>query len=94
VPLPTEDLDQLIVHDLDDLLARLDAVQHVGPQRALAHASHELLDNLEVDIRLEQRETNLAQGDVEVGLGDLGLASQTGSDRLETRGQGFEHQDE
>ena len=45
----------------------------------------ELLDDLEVDVGLEQREADLAQGDVEVGLGDLRLAAQALGDALQAR---------
>ena len=90
--LAAQHLDQLVVDDLDDLLAGLDAIEHVGSERALAHAGDEVLDDLEVDVRLEQGKANLAQRDVEVGLGDLGLATQAVGDRLQARRQGFEHQ--
>ena len=76
VALASEHLDQLVVHDLDDLLAGLDSVEHVGADRLLAHAGHEGLDDLVVDIGLQQGKPDLAQGDVKVGLGDLGLATQ------------------
>ena len=45
--------------DLHDLLAGREALQDVGAERALADARHELLDHLEVDVRLEQREPDL-----------------------------------
>ena len=45
--------------DLHDLLAGRDALQHVLAERALAHLSYEVLDDLEVDVRLEQREPDL-----------------------------------
>ena len=47
---------------LHDLLARLQALQHLLAEGALAHLGDELLDDLEVDVSLEQRETDLAHG--------------------------------
>ena len=89
--LASEHVDQLVMHDLDDLLAGLDSVEHVGADRLLAHAGNEGLDDLVVDIGLQQGKPDLAQGDVKVGLGDLGLATQAGGDGLQARRQGFEH---
>ena len=53
---------QLLVDDLHDLLARRQALEHVRAERALAHAADEVLDDLEVDVGLEQREPDLAHG--------------------------------
>ena len=51
---------QLLVHDLHDLLAGGQALLDFLADRALADALDELLDDLEVDVRLEQREADLA----------------------------------
>ena len=83
MPLAAEHLHQLVVDDLHDLLAGLDPVQHVGAEGALADSGHEVLDDAEVDVRLEQGEADLAQRDVQVGFGDLCLAAQTVGDRLQ-----------
>ena len=91
VALAAEDRHQLVVDHLDDLLARVQPAEHLQAQGSLAHARHELLDDLEVDVRLEQGKPNLAQRDVEVGLGDAGLAAQALGDRLQARGEGLEH---
>ena len=48
--------------DLHDLLAGREALQHLLAERALAHVSDEVADDLEVDIGLEQREPDLAHG--------------------------------
>jgi hypothetical protein len=50
------------VHDLHDLLAGREALPHVLAERTLAHVRDELLDDAEVDVRLEQREPHLAHG--------------------------------
>ena len=51
---------QLLVDDLHDLLAGVEALQDVLAGRALAHLRDEVLDDLEVDVGLEQREPDLA----------------------------------
>ena len=91
MPLPAEDGDELVVDDLDDLLAGVDPAEHVGADRAFPNVGDEVLDDLEVDVRLEQGEADLAQRLVEVGLGDARLATKALRDHLEARGQGFEH---
>ena len=53
-------LCQLLVHDLHDLLPGREALQHVLPERPLAHLSDELPDDVEVDVGLEQGEADLA----------------------------------
>ena len=50
------------MHDLHDLLAGREALQHLLAEGALAHLRHELLDDLEVDVGFEQREADLAHG--------------------------------
>ena len=52
-------LGQLLVDDLDHLLARLEPLQHLLAERPLSHGFDELLHDLEVDVRLEQGEADL-----------------------------------
>ena len=85
VPLAAERRHQLFVDDLHDLLARVEPGQQVAADGPLTDPRDEVLDDLEVDVRLEQREPDLAQRDVEVALGDLGLAAQTTRDALQAR---------
>jgi hypothetical protein len=51
---------QLLVDDAHDLLAGGEALRHVRAERPLADARDEVLHDLEVDVRLEQRKANLA----------------------------------
>src|SRR5262249_51314556 len=55
-----EKLRQLLLDDLHDLLARRQALADVLPESALAHVGDEVLDDAEVDVRLEQGEAHLA----------------------------------
>ena len=94
VQLPTlaaERRDELVVNDLDDLLSGIEPGQEVRAQRALTDAGDELLHHAEVDVRLEQRQADLAQGDVEVGLGDLCFPAQAVDHGLQPGTERFEH---
>ena len=74
---------ELLVDDADDLLAGGEALEDVGADRPLADAGHEVLDDLEVDVRLEQGEPDLAHRGVDVGLADAAAAGQVGEGRRE-----------
>ena len=82
---------QLLVHDLDDLLAGIEAVEHIAAHRALAHARHEVLDHAEVDVGLEQREAHLAQRSIDVRLGYPAAAGQLAEDAAESFREIVEH---
>ena len=53
--------DQLLVHDLHDLLRRREALHDLGAEGALLDVGDELAHDLEVDVGLEQRQADLAQ---------------------------------
>ena len=89
-PLPHQ-LGQLLVDDLHDLLAGRQALQHLGAERACLHAHEELLDDLEVDVGLEQREADLAQRLVEILLGEDPAVAQARENALELVGERVEH---
>ena len=74
---------QLLVHGLYDLLARRDALQHLLAERALAHLRDEVLDDLEVDVGLEQREADLAHGTGDRLLVELASATEVAEGALE-----------
>src|SRR4051794_1801341 len=82
---------ELLVDDLDDLLAGVELTDHVGAQAALLDAARELLDDLEVDVGLEQREADLAHGLVDVVLGQGSAGADVGERLLELLGEGVEH---
>ncbi len=86
-----QERDQLLVDDLHDLLAGGQAVEDLGAGRALAHAGHEVLDDLEVDVRLEQRQAHLAHGGIDVGLADSPAARQGTEGLAQPLAQRVEH---
>ena len=71
-----QERDELVVDDLDDLLAGGQALEDLRADGALADARDEVLDDLEVDVGLEQREADLAHGGIDVGLADPAAAGQ------------------
>jgi hypothetical protein len=79
----SEQRDQLVAHDLDHLLRRREAFQHILPQSSLAHPVDERLDDAEVHVGLEKSEPNLAQRAPEHLLGHPALALEAPKDSLE-----------
>ena len=86
-----EQRDHLIAHDFHDLLRRGEAAQHLFFHRAVTHAVDERLDDLEVDVRLEQGEPDLAKGRLD-GLGrQPGFTPQRLEYVLKSITEGLEH---
>ena len=75
---------QLLVDDLDHLLARVEALQHLGAETALLQRLGEGFDDLEVDVGLEQGEADLAHRRIDVALVQLAARANVGERRLET----------
>ena len=81
--LAAEDPDELFVDDLDDLLGRVQRLRDLSALGPFAHRRDELLDDRERDVGLEQGHPDLAQGGVDVGVGEPALAAEV----LERRGE-------
>ena len=86
-----EQREHLVPDDPHDLLRGREAAQHVLAHGAVAHAVHERLHDLEVDVGLEQRQPDLAQGGFDRGLGQARLSPKGAEHILEARAQGVEH---
>ena len=71
-----EERQHLVAHDAHDLLRRRQALEDFLVDGAIADAIDERLDDLEVDVRLEQRHADLAQRRLDRLLGEAGLAAQ------------------
>jgi len=67
------------------------AGQDLGSDRSLADARDELLDDLEVDVGLEQRQADFAHRAVHVGLGHAAAAGQGAQRPAQSLAQGIEH---
>src|SRR5262249_15579870 len=76
---------------LDDRLRRREAPEDIFLHRPVAHTVDEGLDDLEIDVRFEEREPNLAQGGLDVLRRQPPLASQRLEHILEAIAQGVEH---
>jgi hypothetical protein len=97
----THELHELLLADGHEVLARgravhatlgvADAGLHALAQGALLDARQEALHHPEVDVRLEQRGTHVAQRLPEVLAAQLADAAQALAGRLESPGQGLEH---
>ena len=72
----TEQIHQLVVDDLDNLLAGLDARNDLLPDGFGLDSLDEIPGNLEIHIRFEQSHPHLAQRFPDVVLGDFSEATQ------------------
>ena len=86
-----EERGELLVDDLDDLLAGGEALEDLGADGPLADPRDEVLDDLEVDVRLEQREADLAHRRVDVRLGHATTTGQPGEGLAEAVTEAVEH---
>ncbi len=77
--------------DLDDLLRRVQRLAQLEPDRPFTDARLEVADDLEVDVRLEQGETDLVEDLVDVLLAQAASAAETLEDPVEPVGKRFEH---
>ena len=90
-PRAAEQLDQLVVHDLHDLLPRRQRLEHVLADGLLADAVDEALDDLEVDVGFEEGHAHLAEGLLDVLLRQPAESAEPVEDTREATGQAVEH---
>src|SRR5438876_12025363 len=69
--------------NLNDLLTGRDAPQHLLAERFFSDARDEVLGNLKIDIRLEEREPNLPQRIIDVRFADRAVSTQVLEDVLQ-----------
>src|SRR5207248_9851760 len=86
-----EQLDQLVVNNFDDLLARLDALNDLLAERFALHPLDEIAHHLEIDVRIQQGQPDLAQGVADVSFGNLAQAAQVLEGALEFAAQCIEY---
>ena len=86
-----EHLDEGVIDDLDDLLAGADRADDLFADSTHAHLLDEILDHRQGDVRLQQRDPDLAQGFVHVLVGQRAAAGQAVKDTAKTFAQGVEH---
>jgi hypothetical protein len=61
---PAEDRDELLVDDLDDLLARVERLMHLGAEGPLAHLGGELPYDGQRNVRIQQRHPDVPDGGI------------------------------
>ena len=84
-------LRQLVVDDLHDLLAGRQALEDLLAERPLADGGDEVAHDREVDVRLEQREADLAHRTRDRLLVELALLAQVAEGALQLVGEAVEH---
>src|SRR5262249_60304469 len=87
----SQQLDQVVAHDLDHLLAGRERLQDVLPDRFDADPLDEGLHDLEVDVGFQQGHPHLAQGLLDVLLRQPAKATEPVEDSGQTTGQAVEH---
>jgi hypothetical protein len=91
--LTAEDGDQLLVHDLDDLLRRVQCARHLSRQGALPHGPGELADHGHRDVGVQQGTPDLTDRRVDVRLGQPTPGPEVLEGRRQAIGQRGEHSD-
>ena len=89
--LAAQERNQLVVHDLDDLLRGADALDDFLSEAFAAHILHKVLNDLEINVGFQERETHLAQAGLNVFLGQLALSAQIAEGGRKSVGKIFEH---
>ena len=86
-----EDVDELVVDDLDDLLARGDRFGDGLAAGLVVDALDEIAGDRERDVGLEQGDADLAQRGRDVLVGERALAGELVEDAGEPAAEGLEH---
>ena len=89
--LAAQHLDQVIVHDLDHLVAGRHALQHVGADRLRAHACDKILDHRQRHVRFQQGDPHVAERGVHVRLAQRAAPRQRLEDPVQPGRQTIEH---
>ena len=90
-PLLAQQHDQLVVHDLDELLARVHRLEGVDPDRLLPHPLHEGPRELVAHVGLEQHPSDLPEPVLDVLLREHTAARQVLEGRSKIFRQRAEH---
>jgi len=89
--LAAQDRHQLLVDDLDDLLARAQRLGELESDAPGPHRVGEGTDDTDLDVSLQQGGADLAEDLVDVRLAQAATAPEAGEDPLESVGQALEH---
>ena len=89
--LAAQDRGELGVDDLDDLLRGVEGLGHLGALGPFLDARDERAHDGEGDVRLEQRQADLARRRIDVGVAEPPLSAQVLERTCQAIGQGIEH---
>src|SRR5439155_507209 len=78
-------------HDFDQVVTRRQALENLVRGGALPHRLREVLDDRQVDVRLEQGHADLAQPLADLVLREMAVTAQSAEDHLKPFAQGVEH---
>ena len=80
---------ELFADDLDDLLSRGQAVEHLGADGALGHSLDKVLDDLVAHVCFEERQAHLTHCELDVLFAQAALAAQVFECGVELFAQSF-----
>ena len=86
-----EQRQHLVAHDAHDLLIGRQAAEHFLVDGPIAHAIDERLDDLEVDVRLEQRHPDFPERQLDGLFGKPAPSADVAENVLQPIGEGLEH---
>ncbi len=86
-----EQRQHLVADDADHLLVRGQAAEHFLVDGPIAHAIDEGLDDLEVDVRFEQRHPDFPERQLDGLFGKPALSANIAENVLQPIGEGLEH---
>ena len=86
-----EQRQHLVAHDAHDLLVGRQAAEHFLVDGPIADAIDERLDDLEVDVRFEQRHPDFPERQLDGLFGEPALSANTAENVLQPIGEGLEH---
>jgi hypothetical protein len=84
-------LDQFVMNNLDDLLARMNAGKDFLAEGGVLHIGNEFLDNLYINIRFKQGRANLLQRIVHIRFGQATLTANGLENGFKAFCQAFKH---
>jgi hypothetical protein len=86
-----EEADELVAHDAGDFLRGRELLRDLGADRLLLDARREVAHDRKGHVRLQEGEADLAEGGVQVEVGEVPLAAQLLEDSRQPVPEALEH---
>ena len=87
----SQEVGELVVHDLDDLLARLNRLDDSLTQSPLLDSAEKVAGNLVVDVRFQERSSHLPQALLQHLRRDDAALPEGPEDAVQSIAEPFEH---